>query len=63
MTVKEKLQLMEVLWEDLSRAPENVKSPAWHGEELKKREARIASGKTKFVEWEKAKKEIRRRVA
>lgn len=60
MTVEEKLQLMEVLWEDLSRDPDELKSPDWHEAEMKKRKAHIASGKAKFIDWEKAKKELRR---
>lgn len=63
MTVREKLRVMEELWEDLSRDPENVKSPGWHGQVLKEREARIASGSAIFISWERAKKEIRRRVS
>jgi hypothetical protein len=30
MTVREKLALMETLWEDLARTPEAIESPAWH---------------------------------
>ena len=63
MTVEEKLQLMEELWEDLSRDPENIQSPDWHKQALKEREARIASGQAKFIPWEKAKEQIRRRIA
>jgi hypothetical protein len=63
MTVEEKLRLMDELWEDLSRDPDKIESPEWHRDELKKREARIASGQAKFMDGEKAKKEIRRRVS
>ena len=62
MTVQEKLRVMEELWEDLSREPRNIKSPSWHKQALKEREARIASGQAKFIDWEKAKKELRRRL-
>jgi hypothetical protein len=30
MSVEEKLALMERLWDDLSRRPENIPSPEWH---------------------------------
>jgi hypothetical protein len=63
MTVREKLRVMEELWEDLSREPRNIKSPEWHRQAFKEREARIASGQAKFIDWEKAKKELRRRLA
>jgi len=38
MTVEEKLHLMEILWDDLSRMPEQTPSPAWHAEVLAERE-------------------------
>jgi hypothetical protein len=58
MTIEEKLQTMELLWDDLCRnAPERL-SPSWHGTILEERENRIAEGKEKFIDWEQAKKEI-----
>jgi hypothetical protein len=63
MSVSEKLQLMEALWEDLSRTPNNVETPAWHGEALEERERRITSGEARFTSWEEAKKDIRKRVS
>ena len=62
MTLREKLATMGSLWDDLSRTPEKMPSPAWHKEVLERRRARVAAGKTKFVEWESAKKELRRRL-
>jgi putative addiction module component (TIGR02574 family) len=63
MTVPEKLQIMEALWEDLSRHSEALESPDWHREVLEAREHRIASGEAKFSDWEQAKADIRARVA
>ncbi len=63
MTVTEKLRAMEALWEDLSRNSNVLDSPRWHEAALKKRKAHAASGKTAYMDWERAKKEIRRRVA
>lgn len=62
MTVREKLSTMEALWEDLSRMPESVKSPDWHGEVLDEREKQVTSGKSRFTEWEKAKKDLRKKA-
>ena len=59
MSVEEKLQTMEALWQSLSADPAAIESPAWHGEELAERERKIESGESKFVEWEKAKAETR----
>ena len=63
MSVPEKLRVMEALWEDLSRNSDALESPKWHEAALKERKARIATGQTSYTDWERAKKEIRRRVA
>jgi putative addiction module component (TIGR02574 family) len=62
MTVAEKLQLMEELWEDLSREPDTIPSPDWHGDVLREREAEVRAGRGKFIDWEQAKAEIRRLI-
>lgn len=59
MTIQEKLAAMEALWEDLARTPESIESPAWHKEILDERRQRITEGKARFVDWERAKAEIR----
>lgn len=56
MTVAEKLQAMEMLWTDLSRA-ENFESPAWHEKVLAERAA-----EKDFMDWETAKRELRARL-
>jgi putative addiction module component (TIGR02574 family) len=63
LTVSEKLQLMEALWEDLSRNADAIESPEWHREVLEDRERRIASGEVHFSDWEQAKADIRKRVS
>jgi len=63
MTVEEKLQTMEAIWQSLSANPGAIESPDWHEDELRVREAQIASGEAKFVDWEKAKAEIRRQTS
>jgi putative addiction module component (TIGR02574 family) len=63
MSVEEKLQTMENIWASLSADPEAIESPAWHEEELRVREARVASGEAKFIDWEKVKAEIRRQTS
>jgi len=61
MTLPEKLQLMEALWVNLTRKGDEFESPEWHREVLEERERRIASGEAKFIDWEQAKVEIRKR--
>jgi Putative addiction module component len=45
----------------LSTDPASMESPAWHEEELAERERKIESRETKFVDWKRAKADIRRR--
>jgi hypothetical protein len=59
MTVVEKLRAMEALWVDLSRDESLIESPAWHGDVLRDREAKIKAGAENFMEWETAKKQLR----
>jgi hypothetical protein len=59
LTVAEKLRAMEALWADLSRDESQLESPAWHGDVLRAREAKVKSGKETFMDWEVAKKQLR----
>jgi Putative addiction module component len=63
MSAEEKVQTMEAIWQSLSANPDAIESPSWHEEEVRVREAQIASGEVKFVDWEKAKAEIRRQTS
>lgn len=62
MSAVEKLAVMELLWEDLSRTPENIPSPAWHGEVLADRERKLKEGKTRFYDFEEVKERLRKAV-
>ncbi|MEK7707538.1 MAG: addiction module protein [Verrucomicrobiota bacterium] len=55
----EKLQLMEVLWEQLSRPDDAFESPAWHEEELARTQRRLAESKEQVLNWDAAKKKLR----
>jgi putative addiction module component (TIGR02574 family) len=59
MTVTEKLSMMERLWDDLCRRPEDVPSPAWHEETLAAREDRARAGGAKFVPADEMKGRLR----
>jgi hypothetical protein len=63
MTLHDKLAVMEALWENLSRVPEAVESPAWHKEVLEQRQNRVAEGQAGYTSWETAKADIRRQVS
>ena len=61
MSREEKLQAMETIWAELSRSESEVESPAWHQEALRDTEARVAEGRERIADWEKAKAELRKR--
>ena len=63
MTLQEKLAVMESLWEDLARTPEAVESPAWHKDILDERRQRLAEEKSRFIDWQTAKAEIRNKLS
>jgi hypothetical protein len=60
MTTAEKLSLMELLWDDLSRTPENIPTPAWHGEVLAEREKQLQNGQTRFIEFAEMRERVER---
>lgn len=61
MSRVEKLQTMEALWSDLSKAEPEVKSPAWHETALKETKVRVAAGQERIADWDTAKRELRMR--
>jgi putative addiction module component (TIGR02574 family) len=62
LPVKEKLLVMEALWNDLSQSDEQIEVTSWQRDLLNAREDLIASGDAHFVDWEQAKKDIRAAV-
>lgn len=63
MTFPDKLQLLEALWNDLSRRPDKLPSPDWHKDVLEERRQRVQSGEDTFADWETAKQDIRKRIS
>ncbi len=63
LTLAQKLNLMESIWDDITQDESALKSPAWHETVLKDREDALASGKANVSGWEKAKERIRRNVS
>jgi hypothetical protein len=59
MPWQEKLLVMEAIWDDLSRAEQNLEVPQWHKDLLDERERLLAEGKARFLEWEDAKRQIK----
>ena len=56
----EQLQAMEWLWASLSKKPEEVESPEWHGEVLAARKAKADSGEAQFLSVQQLKERLRR---
>lgn len=61
MSLPDRLKAMELLWESISRADTEVGSPAWHGNVLSARLAKIERGEARFFSVEQVKKRLRRK--
>ena len=57
---QEKMKLMEMLWVELSREEAELESPSWHADALRETAERRARGEETALEWEQAKKKLRR---
>lgn len=60
MSRAEKIMALEAIWKDLSRNETEFESSGWHREELAATERRVKSGKEKPVDWEHAKRQLRK---
>ena len=58
LPLREKLFVMEALWDDISAAETELEVPAWQKEVLDVREEAVAAGTARFIDWEDAKKEM-----
>lgn len=56
MTVKERVQAMEQLWDSLLRDQDSLESPSWQRDVLDQRRRRIESGEAKFLTIDELKK-------
>jgi len=59
MSITERLQSIEMLWNSLSRNDSSVESPAWHSKVLYSRRSIIAEEKATFLTLD----ELRNRLA
>jgi hypothetical protein len=59
MSMTERLQAMEQLWEALCRDGEDMPSPKWHGDVLADRKARAERGEAKFLTLDQLKTRLR----
>jgi putative addiction module component (TIGR02574 family) len=59
LNVNDKLELIEILWESIRSHPDAIPIPAWHLEELEKREAADNQGLVQWFSWEEVKRSLR----
>lgn len=62
MSIEEKIQAMESIWDDLCGRADSLASPAWHGELLAERESALQGGDDEFIDWETAKQNIKKQL-
>lgn len=60
LSKEEKLQIMEAIWEDLSKDEEQVESPEWHQDALQETSDRLYAGQEEIFEWREAKTKLRK---
>ncbi|MFH0925325.1 MAG: addiction module protein [bacterium] len=63
MSIEEKIQTMETIWDDLCKKADNLSSPYWHKDILNERDRRAKDGDGEFMDWDEAKKYIRDKVS
>jgi len=60
LTLREKLQIMEVIWQDLRSHVDGLEAPESHCKLLDERQSRVASGKAHIRNWDDVKHSIGR---
>jgi putative addiction module component (TIGR02574 family) len=63
LPVKEKLQIMEALWEDLRSQVQEEAVPEWHKELLDNRRKAVEEGREQVLDWDQVKDSLGKRRA
>ncbi|MEN6489293.1 MAG: addiction module protein [Smithella sp.] len=64
MSIEEKFQTMETIWDDLCKKADSISSPPWHEKVLNDREENgINNGEDVFIDLNTAKKTIEKFIA
>jgi hypothetical protein len=63
MTIEEKLEAMEALWNDLRRHEDAIDVHEWQKHVLDERQDSIVEGTSHFIDWEQAKEDIARETS
>lgn len=62
MTVADKFNALEAIWDSLKHDPADVPLPAWHADVLAARRTRVNEGSSTYGDWGDAKRRLRERV-
>lgn len=49
LSIVERFQIMEVLWDSFKNEQSQIESPDWHKDILQERKEKIDSGKSEFI--------------
>jgi len=58
LSTQQKINLMELIWSDLSKRPEELPTPTWHGDILERRRQLVLNGESDFENWDDVKKRL-----
>lgn len=60
LTNAERIELLNAVWDSIENKDGEIESPAWHGEILAERTAKIESDEAKFLTLDELKERLRR---
>lgn len=63
LPIKEKLSIIETLWESITLDEEQLAVPQWHKDLLEERDQLIKQGKANYIDWQTAKNQIQKAIA
>ncbi|WP_028573793.1 addiction module protein [Desulfonatronovibrio hydrogenovorans] len=52
LSVAERIQVMEIIWDSLAHHQTEIESPQWHYDILKQRKQEIDNGAARFISFE-----------
>jgi len=58
LPTEEKIRIMEAIWDSFEQEGDEIDSPDWHGDVLRRRRARIESGEATFLSLEEARERL-----
>ena len=62
MSLNEKFMAIEMIWDDICHNSADFPSPAWHEAIIEERDKKIATGEDKLIDWEVAKKQMKKSI-